>query len=80
MNDHIETLPVSGWDLRTAPALDAILITIHYLTHPTQRMEDAEERTFVLHTAQARELAQRILAQCETQGDGKRHGAGLPKH
>ena len=80
MNEEIATLPVAGWELRGAPALNAMLITIQYLTHPMQKPEDAEERTFVLHTQQARELAQRILALCEQLENREPQGSGLPKH
>jgi hypothetical protein len=80
MNEEIITLAVTEWELRSAPALGAMLITIQYLTNPMQRPEDAEERTFVLHATQARELAERILVQCTTLESGEPQGTGLPKH
>lgn len=60
--EAIVALPVAGWELRTVPALDALLITISFLATPMDRPQDVQARTFALHRTQARELAQRILS------------------
>jgi len=80
MTQEIVSLPITGWELRTVPTLDAMLITLSYLTNSLQSQEDAEVRTFAIHSAQARELAQRILSLCDQQEDSAPQGAGLPKH
>lgn len=80
MNNEIISLPITGWELHTVPALDALLITVSYLANKTQRPEDAEARTFAIHTVQARELAQQILLRCTQPGMSSPPGAGLPKH
>jgi len=81
MAEEIATLPIAGWELKTVPALDALLITFSYLSHPTQTPAEAvTDRTYILHSALAREFAQRILAALDRMESGVPHGSGLPKH
>lgn len=79
--DEIKTLPITGWEIKTVPAMDAMLISFSYLSHPLQTLEEAvTDRTYVLHTAQAAELAQRILALLGQMKNAAPQGTGLPKH
>lgn len=81
MTEAIATLPIAGWELKTVPALDALLISFSYLAHATQTPEEAvTDRTYILHTALAREFAQRILAALDRMESGPPQGTGLPKH
>jgi len=81
MNKEINTLPIAGWELKTVPALDALLISFSYLSHATQTPAEAvTDRTYVLHSALAREFAQRILAALDRMETGAPQGTGLPKH
>lgn len=58
--------------------MDAIAITIEYLVSPMVATR-AKSPNYVIHTAQARELAQRILALCERVESSPQRGAGWPK-
>jgi hypothetical protein len=81
MEHELATLPIAGWELRTVPALDALLITFSYLSHATQTPEEAvTDRNYILHTSQAREFAQKILAALDRVESGTSHGDGFPRH
>lgn len=84
MNPQDETIalaPVAGWDLAAIAAYGAVMLRLHYLTHATQTPQQAQPSpVFLIHAAQARELAQRILAQCDQLEAGPPPGSGLPKH
>lgn len=61
--------------------MDAMLISFSYLSHQMQTREEAvTDRTYALHTAQAAELAQKILAQLLQMKSAEPQGTGLPKH
>lgn len=78
---EIPLSPVAGWELGTIAAYGAVMLRIDYLTHATQTAEEAQKSpTFVIHTAQARELAQRILVACEKLESGPPPGTGAAKH
>ncbi|MDA8522326.1 hypothetical protein [Acidovorax sp. NCPPB 4044] len=80
-NDELPLAPVAGWQLKSIPAYGALVICFDYLSHETQTPEEAQQsQNFVLNTAQARELAQRILVQCDKLESGPPQGTGLPKH
>lgn len=80
MSEELVTLPVTGWELKSVPGYDAIIISFSYLTHSTQRDEDADQRNFAFHTTQARELAQRILATLDRMESGAIQAGGPPQH
>ena len=79
--EEIALSPVAGWEIGAIPAYGALMLRLDYLTHATQQPDEAQKSpTFLIHTAQARELAQRILAACEKLESGPPPGTGLPKH
>lgn len=79
--EEIALTPVAGWEIGTVPAYGALMLRLDYLTHATQSPDQAHKSpTFVIQTAQARELAQRILVACEKLESGPPPGTGLPKH
>jgi len=79
--EEIPTLPIAGWELKAVPAYDAILISFAYLSHALQKPEEAvTDRTYVIHTAQAEELAQRILALLGRMKTGATPGSGPQQH
>jgi hypothetical protein len=60
---EIPTLPIAGWELKTMPEYEVLLISFSYLANMMQTPEQAVmDRTYVIHKNQARELAQKILA------------------
>lgn len=64
--DDIATMPVTAWELKSVPAMGALMIQLSYLSHSMQSLQDAHRSPhYVLTLAQARELAQRTLAMCE---------------
>ena len=61
--NEIPTLPITGWELKTVPEYDALLISFSYLANMLQTPDQAQtDRTYVIHRAQAVELAQKILS------------------
>jgi hypothetical protein len=54
MTDEIVTFPVAGWEIKTIPSLDAIMIRIAFLSHTMQLMAEANPgRHYILTTKQA---------------------------
>lgn len=78
---EIPTAPVTGWDAGTIPAYGAVMLCLHYLTHPSQQLQDAHRSPqFVLTASQARELAAALQKKAEQLDAGSTQGSGLPKH
>lgn len=80
-NEEQPLAPVTGWEINGIPAYGVLTLRLDYLTHATQQAGEAHQTPcFALHAAQARELAQRILARCDQLESGLHPGSGLPKH
>lgn len=80
-NDELQLAPIAGWEIKSIAAFGALILRLDYLTHATQKPDEPHQTpNFVMNTAQARELAQRILAGCEKLESGPPPGTGLPKH
>lgn len=81
MQEQIPLLPVTGWKIAGIRDLKAIMLTLDYLTHAMQPDEQSHQSgNYVFHTAQARELAQRILVQCDLVDTGATQGTHQTKH
>ncbi len=80
MKEEIPLSPVSGWQTGPIAAYEAVMLRFDYLTHVTQRPDEAQQTPhLVLTAAQALELSEALKkhAQFAMQGTP---GAGLPKH
>ena len=68
--DELVLFPVAGWDVGTIPSLDAIFVRLPFLSHPLQKMDEADPgRRYVFQTKQLRELIsalQKALQKLET--------------
>jgi len=61
MNNEIQMFPVTGWEIRTVPAYDLLAVTLPFLAHPLQKLEEANPgRTYALTRTQAGELRDAI--------------------
>ena len=79
--ENEETAPVAGWEIRAVPAYGALMLRLDYLTHAMQAPSESHRSpNYLIHAAQARELAQRILAACDKLESGPPPGTGLPTH
>lgn len=81
MSDEIPLYPVSGWEIAPIPAYGALFIRPAFLSHPTQKPEEADPgRRYLLTAAQARELRDAIDRTLHLLESGAPQGTGLPKH
>lgn len=59
--NDLPLFPVAEWDISTIPAYNAVIIRLGFLSHPLQKMEEADPgRRYVLQATQARELRDAI--------------------
>ena len=80
-NDEMTLFPVAGWEVAPIPAYGAIFIRPAFLTHPMQKMEEADPgRRYLLTAAQATELRDAIDRTLRRLESGEPQGTGLPKH
>jgi hypothetical protein len=82
MNPNEETplAPVAGWQIAPISAHQLVMLRLDYLTHATQRTDEAHQTPHLaLTAAQAQELSEALRkhAALATQGTP---GAGLSKH
>ena len=79
--DQIPLAPLAGWNLMPISALDAVMLRLHYLTHATQRPDEAQQTPhFVMNAAQALELSEALKKAVAALQAGPPPGTGLPKH
>lgn len=80
-DEELPLAPITGWEIKSIPALGALIVRLDYVTNAMQPSDEAHQTPhFVLNPVQARELAQRILARCDQLESGPPPGTGLPKH
>jgi hypothetical protein len=73
---NMPTAPVTHWEIRTAPVVDAAILTLKYLTSPNEGLDQAHASpNFVMHTPQLRELGQRLLAAADVLDAARTGGA-----
>ena len=64
----LSTCPVAGYTINRTVEHNALVLTFQYLTSPQQKPEEASvSPNFVMTSAQAVELAQKILQSAGTQ-------------
>lgn len=81
MTDEIPLFPVAGWEIAPISAYGAIFIRPAFLSHPAQKLEEADPgRRYLLTAAQARELRDAIDRALHHLETGAPQGTGLPKH
>lgn len=52
--NDLPTCPVSGWTTGAVSSMRAVIVTLEYLTHPTQRPEEAHQSPrYILNAQQA---------------------------
>lgn len=72
MADDLPIFPVSEWDIRSVPAYQILLLRLGFLSHATQKPEEADPgRNYALTLAQAAELRDaidRALQKMQTDG------------
>lgn len=72
MNEEIDAFPVTGWNIRTVPAYDIILLNLEFVASSMQSVDTPNPgRNYALTQAQVRELIvvlQRQLARLESAG------------
>ena len=80
-SDETPTSPVCGWNIGAVPALNAVMLSLDYLTHATQRPDEAHHSPrFLLNAALARELAAALQKHAELSESSGPPGSGLPRH
>jgi biofilm regulator BssS len=69
---EIPIFPITGWNIGTVPAMDAVFIQLEFLSSPMQSIEQADPgRRYVFQHSQLRELRDaltRALAHLESAG------------
>jgi len=81
MADDIATFPVTGWEIKSVPALDALLLRFPFLSHATQKIEEADPgRNYILTTTQAAELRDAIDRAIQKMKSGGTPPNPVPKH
>ena len=64
--------PAVGWELKYIDQYDTLIIRFPFLSSPMQKLEEADPgRWYALQPQQARELAERILAQLDAPRTGQ---------
>ncbi len=62
----LQLAPVAAWEIKQVSSVDALIVRLDFLSNAMQSPDDAHPgRNYVLHTAQARLLAEQILAGCD---------------
>ena len=80
MND-IPLFPVAAISVGPIKAYDAITIRLDFLSHATQKPEEAQTgRHYLLTPAQAQHVIEQISLALHQLGSGESQGTGLPKH
>lgn len=78
--DSIALAPVAGWQIAPISAYQAVMLRLDYLTHSTQRPEEAHQTPqFALTAAQALELSEALKKHAALAMQGT-PGAGLTSH
>jgi hypothetical protein len=79
--DDIPLAPIAGWSCSLIPSMGAVMLRLSYLTHPLQKVEEANESPhFVLTPKQAQELSELLQRSLQALARGPAEGSGLPKH
>jgi biofilm regulator BssS len=79
-NEEIPLSPIAGWNVAPISAYEAVMLRLDYLTHATQRPEEAQQTPqLVMTAAQALELSETLRKHAALAIQGT-PGAGLPKH
>lgn len=72
MDEDAPLFPVAGWAIGTAPEHDIVIIRLAFLSHATQRPEEADPgRRYVFSTARAkmlRDALDRLFHRAESAG------------
>ncbi len=80
LNDE-PTFPVAGWEISTVPAYEALIIRLSFLSHPLQRVEEADPgRRYILTTKQATELRGMLDRAIQKLQSAAAPPAGVPKN
>lgn len=78
--EEIPLSPVAGWDIAPISAYAAVMLRLDYLTHATQRPDEAHQTPqLVMNAAQALELSEALKKHAALAMQGI-PGAGLPRH
>ncbi|GAA0693796.1 hypothetical protein [Vreelandella titanicae] len=81
MADDISLFPVAGWQIGPVPSYDLIALKLHFLSHPLQKSEEAQEsQMFAMTPAQGRELIERIQAAIDVLESSDAQGTGVERH
>ncbi|WP_298929161.1 hypothetical protein [uncultured Ramlibacter sp.] len=79
--EELPLAPVTGWELAPISAYGVVMCRLSYLTHQTQRVEDAHQSPrYALTLQQARELIEALQKQVRYLESGPQEGTGMPKH
>ncbi len=81
MNDEeIGLAPLAGWQVAPIPDLQAVMLRLDFLTHATQRPEEAQQTPrLVLTAAMALELSAALQKHAQLAMQAT-HGAGQKRH
>ena len=80
MNEEISLAPLAGWQVAPITAYGAVMLRLDFLTHATQRPEEAQTTpNLVLTVAQALELSEALKKHAALAMQGK-PGEGMPQH
>ncbi|MDH0293382.1 hypothetical protein N7414_30045 [Pseudomonas sp. GD04087] len=81
MTNEISANPVAGWEVKTVPAMQALLIEFKFISTPFQRPDEAQSTpTLAVTVQQAKELIEvlkRGISVVESGGDTSPPG---PRH
>ena len=81
MKQNEPTFPVAGYEVRTLPLFDAILIRLDFLTHESQRPDEAHRgRMYALQSGRCRELVAAIEQALRALERSGAHGTDGPQH
>jgi hypothetical protein len=81
MSDEVPLAPMTGWEVAPISAHEAIVLRLSYLTHQTQRLDEAHKSPrFVMSALQCQQLIEALQSKLEVLKSGPPSGSGLPKH
>ena len=78
MDNDLLLFPITGWEIKTAPANGVLSVRFPFLSHEQQKLSEADPgRPYVMHAEQARELRD-ALSRAITRIENQEFAAGEP--
>lgn len=78
MDNDLFLFPITGWEIKTAPATGVLSVRFPFLSRERQKLSEADPgRPYVMHVEQARELRD-ALSRAITRIENQEFAVGEP--